>query len=105
MAMITGYNFEPTTKPFGYVSDAVIDCRLRGIYHALNDKDYFKSCALINDCIRLLDTTYEIDMDKKLVLHIYKTLYNALVELGLNRPMAAHDHIRNLHYTINMPYM
>ena len=101
MAKITGYDNVPPTKPLAYVSDAIIDCRLRSIYQSMLNKDYFRACALLNDCIRLLNTTHEVDMDKTVMKSIYNSLYNALVALGLNRPHAAHDCIRDLHYSIS----
>lgn len=101
-----------SNRYIAFVDDAVIVCRLRGIYNVLNKNVYHphartyqnnKACALINETIRTFQSV-ECE-DKKVVSELITVLYLTLVDIAMKRKHAAHDRVRNMFYKIESRYM
>lgn len=88
-----------------YVSDAIISSRLRGIYKAIRHQKYSKAVLLTNHTLHDLDTAEEIDLDDQTKKAVVETFYRTLTELAMRRYSNAHNHIRDLYYSIESKYL
>lgn len=82
-----------------YVSDAIIDCRLRGIYTWLIRGQYNIARVLIIDTISEFQLA-EIDVPLTFMSHVIDVLFHAYVDMNLKKYDAVHTWIRDLHYII-----
>lgn len=87
-----------------YMNDAIIDCRLRGIYKRLYRGDNVRAAKLIKDTLQNMRVR-PFDVDKYMYNAVYDTFYLCLIDIAMKRFDSAHNRIRDLHYTINKQYM
>lgn len=87
-----------------YVSDAVICCRLRGIYSAIKAEKYAKAVNLINDTLFVTENAEENDLDHEVHNKVITLFYKTLIELAMKRYSSAHNNIRELYYIISSKY-
>ncbi len=90
-----------TAPRISYVSEAVISCRLRGIYGSLCKENYKKTCDLINEILWVVrDSSSTCDMDLSTLNMVVSCFYLTLVEIAMKRYTNAHNNIRELYYKI-----
>ena len=87
------------------VNDGVIDCCLTGIYRRMLKCDYLRAKNMVNDTIKCMQQAVEVETDMMTVNKTIDALYLTLIDLAFYRYDAAHDRIRNLHFTIERKYM
>lgn len=87
-----------------YVSDAIVSCRLRGIYQAIRHQKYQKAAHLTNHTLNALDSAEEIDLDSETKKRVTDVFLQTLVELAMKRYNNAHNQIRDLYYSIESKY-
>jgi hypothetical protein len=87
------------------VSDAIIDCRVRGLYNLLRKGKYYHTRLLLNDTIRELQTADEYECDPAFLQHVVDEMYRALVDMSFRKYMSVHNRLRDLHYEIFNKYV
>lgn len=92
-----------------YVSNAVVSCRLKGIYSRMkrevSDLDHQRVCALINYTIREFQKSEQGEYENpELVAHVVQVLYTVLIDLAMKRRSHAHDKLRDTFYMIEALY-
>ena len=87
------------------IDEAVIDCRLRGLYMLLCTQKYVKFQKVVNDTIRNFQNAEEITVDPKLMDRFLNIMYMSLIDMAMGRQDKVHDMIRNLHYEIRKPWL
>jgi hypothetical protein len=87
-----------------YVDDAIIDCRLRGMYNALHKGRYDKVCESAWDTLLVLQNAQEVDMELGLTKRVMEDLCCLCVDLAMRNYDDAHERIRSLHYDIMNMY-
>lgn len=85
---------------FTMVDETIIDCRLHGIYSNICKGNIDKAVLVINETIRSVQRAQQVDCEKEFVNHLVNELYLMLVNIAMGRIHAAHDKIRNLHYSL-----
>lgn len=93
-----------TAPILAYMDDAIIDCRLRGIYRRLSRGESVRAAKLIKDTLNNMRMR-PFDVDKFMYNAIYDTFYMALIDIAMKRFDSAHNRIRDLHYMINKRYI
>jgi hypothetical protein len=91
---------EPHPTTFTMISYAIIDCRLKGIYKAINKQQYDRASDIINDTIRSIKAAVENECDPKFVEYVICQLYMMLLDIAFNRKQDVHSKVRDLHYQI-----
>lgn len=90
-----------------FVSDAVITCRLKGIYRVMKRGsgilDDRKTCTLINYTIREFQGADECE-SPRVVAHVVKVLYVVLIDMAMKRRARAHDKLRDAFYMVDALY-
>jgi hypothetical protein len=82
-----------------YMNEAVVDCRLRGIYRQLKRNAYNKA---MNNVISIISDfrKADIDMDKNLAEHVMTELLRIRIAMAFKRYQDAHNRVRDLHYKL-----
>jgi hypothetical protein len=88
-----------------YVDEAIIDCRLRGMYNALHKGCYDKVCESARDTLLVLQNAQEVDMEIGLTKRVIDDLNCLCVDVEVKNYHDAHDRIRSLHYDITNMYI
>ena len=86
-----------------YLSDATLDCRMRGVYFKLLKNDVKLAREMVNDTIWTLNNAENECSDT--VKYCSPIMYKILVDLSLDRITEAHDKIRSIHYYIYNKYL
>jgi hypothetical protein len=82
------------------IDEAIIDCRLRGLYKLLARQKYAKFQHVVNDTIWNFQNAEEIAVDPKLMSQFINIMYICLVDLAMGRTNMVHDKIRDMHYAL-----
>lgn len=86
---------------FEYIDESIIDCRLKGLYKMLQDKNYDKLRRIMFETIHMCSYAKEINLDNIDTLNqLTDAMISGLQHLAHGRFDQVHDIIRNLHYTI-----
>lgn len=86
-----------------FVTDAIIERRLYGIYKKIMYRDFTDAKSLVNNTIYTL--TYAQTESPRTSSAAIGVLYRVLVDLAMKRYDDAHSKVRDLYYTIEEPYM
>jgi hypothetical protein len=87
------------------MTEAVLDCRMRGIYNLLLTGKYQKAKQVIYETIKLFGEVEETEVDELLKKYASKHLHKALTMMCRKKYIQAHAHIRDIHYAIEAPEM
>ena len=85
-----------------YVHDAVLDCRMRGIYSLLAKQQYKTAAHVINDTINLVRGPTP-HLASPVATSVFNHLCKALLDIAFKRYHNAHDEIRKVHYMLDQP--
>lgn len=88
------------TPQLAYINEAIINCRLIGIYKLLKDCKYDKVKLVIGDSIKMMQNAKEKDMDKRIFNKLINEFYHMTVEIALKKYNTVHDRVRDMHYYI-----
>lgn len=88
-----------------YVDEAVVDCRVRGMYKQVMRGQYDKVVANAKDTLLVLRTAKELDMDVKLYGKLVDNLYKVRLDFVAGDYQKMHNRIRDMHYAILANYL
>ena len=85
-----------------YFHEAVLDCRVRGIYGLLLTQRYKEATSVINDTMRSLRGPTP-HLPTPVALMAFTHLSKCLIDIAFKRYNNAHDEIRQVHYKLDQP--
>lgn len=91
--------FKATPK-LAYINERIINCRLTGLYKALNKRDYDRTSDLIADTINMIKIAEVVDIDAPLYSKINDDFYRIAVDFAFKLYHSVHNRIRDMHYYI-----
>ena len=82
-----------TVQAITLMSDWVLQCRLNGIYHHIENGNYERAKGLINDTINLFNTVVVMELGHEVERIAIRNLYYALIKLATRNYIDAYRNI------------